>query len=53
MQALRQQHATQLSSMGQRVTAAEGRAAQLEAAQVHAVQQQFADDCLKEQLVMY
>lgn len=47
IQVLRQQHASQVTSLELRLKAAESHAASAEAAEVHAVQQQFADDCLQ------
>ena len=53
MQALRRQQAGHLSHTKRRLAAAEQRAAHLEAAEVHAVQQQFADDCLTADVALY
>ncbi|KAL0045313.1 hypothetical protein WJX82_003484 [Trebouxia sp. C0006] len=47
LKAVRQQQASQVSSLEVQLEAAQSRAARVEAAQEHAVQQQFADDCLK------
>jgi len=47
VQAVKQQQASQVSSLEVQLEAAQARAARVEAAQEHAVQQQFADDCLK------
>ncbi len=47
VQAVRQQQASQVSSLEVQLEAAQSRAARAEAAQEHAVQQHFADDCLK------
>ena len=47
IQVLRQQHASQVANLELRLKDAESHAASAEAAEVHAVQQQFADDCLQ------
>ncbi len=47
MQALREHQASKVSSLEQQLKDAQAHAARVEAAQVHAVQEQFADDCLK------
>ncbi|KAL0039614.1 hypothetical protein WJX77_003410 [Trebouxia sp. C0004] len=52
LEAVRQQQASQVSSLEVQLEAAQSRAARAEAAQEHVVQQQFADDCLKTPTVL-
>lgn len=50
VQAVRQQQASQISTLEVQLEAAQLCVARAEAAHEHAVQQQFADDCLKVRL---
>lgn len=47
MQALREHHASREASLARQLQAAKSHAGRVEAAQVHATQEQFVADCLK------